>query len=92
MSELGEKYTQTKHCLHAKTVQNSCKQICWLNIDVEIRIEDSLFPLKEALFWIILARSDCLKLNRLNNGFVAFHIAFYFTRHQLMGWSGVDYL
>ncbi len=40
-----------------------------------------------------LARSDVLRLKRLNGGFVSNkHAAFLFPRRQLMDWSRVEYL
>ncbi len=52
LSESGEKYTQIKHCLQVKTVQNSTKQICkWI-----LMWEDNrwwTFSLEEVLLWFM---------------------------------------
>ncbi len=76
----GEKSAQIKHCLKAKTVHNSSKQMC-----VWIWMWDSTGEAKyyNGLCTHILVRRDCFKLKHLNDGFVYFVFS--------MDWSGVDY-
>ncbi len=51
------------------------------------------FPMEEAFVIDYSARSNGLKLNCLNDGFVSYkQAAFHFTRHELMDWSHVDCL
>ncbi len=53
----------------------------------------SSFPMEETFVIDYSARSNGLKLNCLNDGFVSYKLAaFHFTRHELMDWSHVDCL
>ncbi len=67
-SESEEKYAQIRHCLQAKTVQNSPKQIMWVDFDARHNRRWA-FSLDEALLWII---SSGLKLKRLNDQCVSY--------------------
>ncbi len=83
-------YAQIKHHLQVKTVQNSSKQLCQRMWEDKV---NGLFLWRKHYYRLrtgILARSDSLKLKRLND--VSYkHAAFHFTRHKLMDWSCVDY-
>ncbi len=74
-SELGEKYAQIKHCLHAKTVVNKYVCVLWC----ERTTGDVLFHWRKHHYgsWTcILARRDILKLKCLDE-FVSYkHTAF----------------
>ncbi len=84
-SELGEKYEQIKHRLHAKTAVNKYVCVMW---------EDNRWwsSLEQASLWILdLARWDVLKLKCLDE-FVSYkYTAFHIIKYQLINWSGVDY-
>ncbi len=65
------------------------------SVHISLLIQTGWFSHDKAILWIVntyLAWSNGLKLKCLD-GFISYEkTAFCFTRHSLLGWSGVDYL